>query len=123
MKKVMTTKLIRNQRGFTMIGGLMAVMAMLFIGMSVIQVTSGTGQTSVQDIQGSQAFYASGAGIEYCKRLLDYGYACDGIQKSFQNGSFLLTTIPDSRIITSVGTVGVANKTQTITTDFSGNAV
>lgn len=74
-------------------------------------------------MQTAQVLYVGNAGLEYAINQLDNGHDPVVNNKPFGNGQFTITTIPDSRLVTSSGSVGNANKTQSIYTDFSKNCV
>lgn len=114
---------IRNNRGSSFIGALFLILLFGFSGISAAQLAAVEKEASSNEMQTAQALYVSNAGLEYAINQLDNGYDPVVNDKSFGNGQFTITTNPDSRLVTSSGSVGNAKKTQSIYTDFSKHCV
>lgn len=110
-----------GEKGSTLIGALLLVMLLGFLGSSLVQLGSTGTSNSSNIMQGYQALYVGHAGLEYAKRRTDYGYDPDGESRNLGKGTFTITTDPMAGLVTVLGQVGNAKRIQSITTTFSTN--
>jgi MSHA biogenesis protein MshP len=63
--QVMTRRDARPQRGFTIISAIFLVVVLAALGAMMVTFSTSQQTTSVQDIQGSRAYHAARAGVEF----------------------------------------------------------
>lgn len=114
---------LKSKRGFTFVGALIAVMGIGFMTTSLIQLSASETATSTNEIQTSQAFHITDAGIEYALNQLDHGSSPDVQAKAFGDGSFSISTDPATRNVSVTGVYGEASRTNVITTNFASDCL
>lgn len=111
---------MKNEKGYTIIGTMIIMMIMSYMGVNVADM-SNTGSTSgVQEVQGAKALYVGNGGIQYALSQLDEGLDPDGTH-ALGDGSFTVSTDPNSRRVVVASTVGVARDEQELLAKFSGD--
>lgn len=116
-------KYVTNQNGSSLVA---AIVAMLVLGAAAAAVVniSGTDTKSYTDnMQSSQAFSVSNAGLQWALDKLNHGESPNVVDKNFDNGSFTVISDPTSSSVTATGRVGDAKRTQTINADFARNCI
>ncbi len=105
-------KLIQNNRGSSLIGSLFLVLIMGLAGGAAVNMSTGERANSLNELQATQAFYISQAGLEISNKLAADGIDPNGLAMNFGQGSFNVAY--NGTAATSVGNVGNATKSQTV---------
>lgn len=110
--------LIRKENGYTIIGTMIIMMIMSYMGVNVADISSTGSAGGNQEVQSAQALYVGNGGIQYALSRLDEGMDPDGTWE-FGPGTFTVTTDPNTRRIVVASAVGVARDEQELLTKFS----
>lgn len=121
--KTTSKKSIQNNKGSTLIGAILAIMAFSVVGLSLVQVVADEGANTTSSMNSSHALYVGHAGLEYTKMMLYKGQDPTVTNYPFASGSFSVTTNYSTQLATVVSQVGSATKSQTITANFAANCV
>ncbi len=105
-------KILQNNRGSSLIGTLFLVLIMGMAGGAAVNMSPGERANSLNELQATQAFYVSQAGLEIAKKMAAEGINPDGTTMDFGMGSFVVAY--DGASATSTANVGNAVKTQTV---------
>jgi len=106
----------QNERGSSLVGAVMAMLVMGYLGATMTQQNSSSAAVSTNEIQASQALYLAQAGVETGFARLNSGELADG-QLNFSNGSATISTNPTAGTMTVTGVVGSARKMMTVMID------
>ncbi|MCP5464156.1 MAG: hypothetical protein H7A33_03935 [Deltaproteobacteria bacterium] len=116
-------KLIKNEQGASLVGAMVVMVALAATAAGVVSLSGTDTRSYTNNMQKSQAFAVSNAGLQYGLDRLNNGIDCDATKTISSGQSFTTTCDPNSSTITSVGTVGESKSTQTINADFAKNCV
>lgn len=107
----------QNESGFSLPITIFAMMAMGYLGMTMVQNSAGSFTMSNNEIQSAQATYAAQAGAEATIFKLNNGTFPDSVLNFGSGSTATIVTNPVLGTITSTGAVGVARKAMTVTLD------
>ncbi|MBI4366604.1 MAG: hypothetical protein HY543_07285 [Deltaproteobacteria bacterium] len=105
----------RRERGFSIIGTVLTLLALAGFGGAVVGIVA-----EEQDIRGaeynaSRAFYTAMAGLEYGLREVTTGGFPNVTNKGFAFGTFTTAVDPVARTLTATGNVGGAQRRYRVT--------
>lgn len=113
---------IQEQQGYTIIGTMIIMMIMSYMGANVVDVSDNGSLGGVKDVQATQALYVGDGGIQYALKELDEGKNPDAT-RIVGNGEFTVTSNPVSREVHVVAMVGDAKREQSVLASFSADKV
>lgn len=116
-------KHFKNEKGISMVGSLIMVTLLAYIGASVSDFTSSDTSSTTNESQTLQALQVGNGGLQEAKEKLTNGESPNVTGKSLGNGTYTTTTDPTTQIVTVLAQVGTAKKTQTLTSTFSQQAM
>lgn len=116
-------KSFKNEKGISMVGSLIMVTLLAYIGASVTDFTSSDTSSTTNELQTIQALQVGNGGLQEAKEKLTNGESPNVTDKSLGKGTYTTTTNPTTQVVTVVAQVGAAKKTQTLTATFSQQAM
>lgn len=117
--------LLLNDRGYSMFGALLIMMALGYAGMSVVEIAATDSALSVAEVHKKKAMTNSSAGLEYGAHRVTNGYS-GSYTKYLEEGdqSYFTTTYDaNSGTLTSIGYYGDAQYSQSITVNGADDCV
>lgn len=108
-----------NNRGYLIIYAVVLIMAMGFLGTTVIDITSVDARTRSHEVQNIQALQLGNGGLQYALERLKNGFDTNNITKTLGNGEFEISTVPASSEVFVTAKVGDSAKTLKIRARFS----
>jgi len=108
----------QNERGSSLVGTVLAMLVMGYLGATMTQQNSSSAAVSTNEIQTSQALYLAQAGVETGLARLNNGQLADGVL-NLGNGSVTISTDTVAGTMTATGVVGSARKVMTVHIDPS----
>lgn len=109
---------VENQKGYTIIGTMIIMMIMSYMGINVADVADSDSSGSVREVQATQALYVGNGGIQYALKQLDEGLDPVGTRR-FGEGEFTVRTDPNARGVFVSSLVGPAVREQSLLVKFS----
>lgn len=114
---------LKNQQGNTLIGALVLMVVLAATAASVVNISGTDSRAYTDNMQSTQALAVGNAGIQWALDKLSNGESPAVTDKAFDKGTFSVVPDANSSLITVIGRVGDAKKTQSINADFSKNCV
>lgn len=108
-----------DKHGSALIGALLILLTIGFFGANLASMGSSDDQVATNDLNSLQAFYATGAGLEYAKMKIDAGQTPDVAGQPFDPGTFTIVSNAQSGLVSVTGKVGGATKSASITSTFA----
>lgn len=112
-------KNFKNEKGSTLIGSLILITTLAYIGVVMSQLTSSDMEIGTNEIQSVQATQVGNAGIQYALDKINQGQSADVENQGFGPGTFTVTTNPNTPEVIVTANVGKAKKVQSLEAFFA----
>lgn len=97
------TQTRQNQRGFTMVAAIFLLVTLAALGAFMMTFSSTQHVTSAQDIQGSRAYWAARAGLEWTISGIKATSACPAAPSPFNVDGFTLAVTCSNQVYAEGG--------------------
>lgn len=114
---------LKSERGTAILMAVMGMALMSMLGAAVIPLASTQESNRTNAMASEQASALAQAALEYAKYQINNGLNPAVVQYPLGTGSFTVAAVPSAGSVTTVGSVGNAQKTYTLTTSFAQNCV
>lgn len=119
----MMKKHLNNQKGSTLVGALIMVVLMGYMGASLLNLGGADTSSGTNEMQSSQALEVGNGGIQYALDKLNQGQDPTVSNKALGKGTFTVATNAGGGNLTVTGAVGSARKSQTLDVDYASGCV
>lgn len=117
------TPTLSNQRGFAAVAAIFLLVVLAALGGFMLTFSSTQQLTSAQDVQGSRAYWAAQAGLEWALATVDATSACPGAAPTPIDGFTVEVTCPLPLVYNEGGLVRTIFRLQSTARTAGGAAV
>ena len=99
------TTILSRQRGFAAIAAIFLLVVLAALGGFMLSFSNAQQLTSAQDVQGSRAYWAAHAGLEWALASVDATSVCPGAAPTPIEGFTIVVTCPEPQVYNEGGQV------------------